>query len=101
MHPRGTHPRSVDSVRGFCLKNLYKDPQDRVRGPLVLHNLPPMQKCGAMAPRSGLTYIIVNKKTRLVLDGPVGEGGFVSVNRLSENDTQKARYSKPYHHLTL
>ena len=54
-----------------------------------------------MAPHSGLTYIIVNKKTRLVLDGPVGEGGFVSVNRLSDNDTQKARYSKPYHHLTL
>jgi len=42
-----------------------------------------------MTPRSGLTYIIVNKKTRLVLDDPVGEGGFVTVNRLSEDDTQK------------
>lgn len=42
-----------------------------------------------MSPRSGLTYIIVNKKTRLVLDDSVSETGFVSVNSLSENDTQK------------
>jgi len=44
-----------------------------------------------MTPRSGLTYIIVNKQTKLVLDDPAGEGAFVSVNRLNENDTQKAR----------
>jgi hypothetical protein len=43
-----------------------------------------------MAPCSGLTYIIVNKKTRLVLDDPISDGGFVGVNRLSKNDTQKA-----------
>lgn len=42
---------------------------------------------------SGLTYIIVNRETRLVLDDPVGEGGSVTVNRLSEDDTQKVRYS--------
>lgn len=48
-----------------------------------------------MVPRSGLTYIIVNRKTRLVLDDPVGKGGFVSVNRLSEDDTQKVRHT-PY-----
>ncbi|KAF9647679.1 hypothetical protein BDM02DRAFT_3270055 [Thelephora ganbajun] len=42
-----------------------------------------------MNPRSGLTYIIVNKKTRLVLDDPTSEGGIVSVNHLSEDDTQK------------
>lgn len=53
----------------------------------------------AMVPRSGLTYIIVNKKTRLVLDDPVGEEGFVAVNRLNEEDTQKARYSPSHHRL--
>ena len=42
---------------------------------------------------SGLTYIIVNRETSLVLDDPVGERGSVTVNRLSENDTQKVRYS--------
>jgi len=52
-----------------------------------------------MVPRSGLTYIIVNKKTRLVLDDPVGEEGFVAVNRLNEEDTQKARYSPSHHRL--
>ena len=43
--------------------------------------------------RSGLTYIIVNRKTRLVLDDPADEGGFVNVNHLNEDDTQKARCS--------
>lgn len=42
-----------------------------------------------MTPRSGLIYIIINKKTGLVLDDPVDEGGFVTVNHLNENDTQK------------
>lgn len=42
-----------------------------------------------MYPRSGLTYIIINKKTKLALDDPVDEGGLVSVNRLNPNDTQK------------
>jgi len=45
---------------------------------------------GVMGPCGGLTYIIVNTKTRLVLDDPVSEGGIVSVSRLNENDTQKA-----------
>ena len=44
---------------------------------------------------SGLTYIIVNRETRLVLDDPVGEGGSVTVNRLSEDDTQKVLHSAP------
>jgi hypothetical protein len=46
-----------------------------------------------MYPHSGLTYIIVNRKAKLVLDDPVGEGGFVNVTHLNENDTQKARCS--------
>ena len=49
-----------------------------------------MHTHGVMGPCSGLTYIIVNRKTRLVLDDPVSEGGIVSVSRLSVNDTQKA-----------
>lgn len=56
-------------------------------------HLPPnllMHTHGVMGPCSGLTYIIVNRKTRLVLDDPVSEGGIVSVSRLSVNDTQKA-----------
>jgi len=54
-----------------------------------------------MTPRSGLVYIIVNKKAKLVLDDPVGEGGFISVNRLCENDTQKARPSVSHRYLCL
>ena len=42
-----------------------------------------------MNPRSGLTYIIVNKKTKLVLDDPVSEGGYVNVSHLNKDDTQK------------
>ena len=53
---------------------------------------------------SGHTYIIVNKKTRLVLDDPVSEAGSVTVNRLSENDTQKVwcpvSYRYPHVQLT-
>jgi len=60
----------------------------RVSAPLP-PNLLPMRSHGTMSPCSGLTYIIVNKKTRLVLDDSVNETGFVSVNSLSENDTQK------------
>lgn len=46
-----------------------------------------------MNPHSGLTYIIVNRKTRLVLDDPVGEAGSVNVSHLNQSDTQKVRYS--------
>ena len=42
-----------------------------------------------MNPRSGLTYIIVNKETKLVLDDPVSEGGYVNVSHLNKDDTQK------------
>ena len=66
--------------------SLYKDHYESFHPP---PNLPPMCTHGTMSPRSGLTYIIVNKKTRLVLDDSVSETGFVSVNSLSENDTQK------------
>jgi len=72
--------------QAFRPMSLYKDQHESFHPPL---NLPPMCTHGAMSPRSGLTYIIVNKKTRLVLDDSVSETGFVSVNNLSENDTQK------------
>ncbi|KAF9781776.1 hypothetical protein BJ322DRAFT_243914 [Thelephora terrestris] len=42
-----------------------------------------------MDPRSGLTYIVVNRRTRLVLDDPIEEGGSVHVAHLNENETQK------------
>ena len=61
-----------------------------------------------MDPQSGLTYVIVNRKTSLVLDDPAGEGGFVNVAHLNENDTQKVRLlstltssSSPMTHLTI
>lgn len=60
-----------------------------------------MHTHGVMTPRSGLVYIIVNKKASLVLDDPVGEGGSVSVNHLCENDTQKVQPSVSYCHLCL
>lgn len=44
-----------------------------------------------MNPRNGLTYIIVNRQTKLVLDDPVDEEGFIYVNHLNHDDTQKAR----------
>ena len=62
---------------------------------------PPLPLMRAHAPLilcSGFTYIIVNKKTKLVLDDPVGDGGSVTVNRLSENDTQKVLRSPPQLH---
>ena len=46
-----------------------------------------------MYPHSGLTYIIVNRKTKLILDDPTCEGERVQVTHLNENDTQKARCS--------
>ena len=58
--------------------------------PRLPHDLPTMWTHPVMTPRSGLIYIIINKKTGLVLDDPVDEGGFVTVNHLNENDTQKA-----------
>ena len=57
------------------------------------HFLPPTHTHRAMNLRSGLTYIIVNRKTRLVLDDPVREGGSVIVNHLNKEDTQKVRGS--------
>ena len=46
-----------------------------------------------MKPRSGLTYIIVNRRTTLVLDDPIDEGGSVNVGRLNQSDTQKVKVS--------
>lgn len=54
-----------------------------------------------MTPRSGLIYIIINKKTGLVLDDPVGERGVVTANRLNEDDTQKAWCSASHQHLPI
>lgn len=54
-----------------------------------------------MTPRSGLIYIIINKKTGLVLDDPVDERGVVNANLLNEDDTQKAWRSVSCHYLSM
>jgi len=74
----------------------------RERESLAPSPLPRMRAHAPVILCSGFTYIIVNRETRLVLDDPVGEGESVTVNRLSENDTQKVRCSASYrYHLRM
>lgn len=60
-----------------------------------------MRTHAPMTLRSGLTYIIINKKTKLALNNPASEGGFVTVDRLSEDDTQKVQRSVFCHNLPV